>query len=143
MSSPQKRSEEPETAKPRMFSLPYALVNPFMPGPGGLKTVTVDTTIAPGVMDDNMIGAVVPGLRWTPNAMFTVNAFDASAGRVRPLTLQVTGTESVTVPAGTFQAYRVELSGQPPLAMFVTTTAPHRVIKLMPVGAPVEFVLVK
>ena len=115
----------------------------MVPGPGGLKTVTVDTTIAPGVMDDNMIGALVPGLRWTPNAKFTVNAFDASAGRVRPLTLQVTGTESVTVPAGTFQAYRVELSGQPPLAMFVTTTAPHRVVKMMPVGAPVEFVLVK
>lgn len=115
----------------------------MVPGPAGMKTVTVDTTLAPGVLDDNMIGAVVPGLRWAPSAKFTVNAFDANAGAVRPTTLNVTGTETVTVPAGTFQVYRVEVSGQPPLAMYVTTAAPHRVVKITPVGAPVEFVLVK
>jgi len=114
------------------------------PSPTGMKTVTVDTTIAPGVLDDNMINALVPGLRWAPNAKFTVSAFDASAGTTKPLTLSVAGTESVTVPAGTFPVYRVELTGQSqPMTLFVTTTAPYRIVKMAMAGTPVEFVLVK
>lgn len=114
------------------------------PGPGGMKTVTVDTTIAPGVLDDNMINALVPGLRWAPNAKFTASAFDASTGTTKQLTLSVAATESVTVPAGTFPVYRVELTGQSqPMTLFVTTAAPYRIVKMSMTGTPVEFVLVR
>ena len=114
------------------------------PGPGGMKSITIDTIIAPGVLDDNMITALVPGLRWTPNAKFNVNSFDAGSGALKPLTLAVTASEFVTVPAGSFQVYRVDLTGQEqPLTMFITTTAPHRIVKMMLVGTPIEFLLVK
>ena len=114
------------------------------PSPTGMKTVAVDTTIAPGVLDDNMINALVPGLRWTPTAKFSVSAFDASSGTTKQMTLSVAGTESVTVPAGTFPVYRVEVTGQDqPMTLFVTTAAPYRIVKMALAGTPVEFVLVK
>lgn len=114
------------------------------PSATGMKTVTIDTTVAPGVLDDNMVSALVPGLRWAPNARFSVNAFDASEGTMKQLTMSVSGTESVTVPAGTFPVYRVDLAGQAqPMTFFVTTAAPYRIVKMLMVGTPVEFVLVK
>jgi hypothetical protein len=91
-----------------------------------------------------MVSALVPGLKWAPNAKFTVSAFDASSGTIKQLTLAVTATESVTVPAGTFPAYRVELTGgEQPLTFFITTAEPYRIVKMAFSGAPVEFVLVK
>jgi zinc protease len=114
------------------------------PSQAGPKTVAVDTALAAGVLDNNMIDALIPGLRWAPNAKFSVNAFDGGSGAIQQLTLSVAGTESVTVPAGTFQAYRVEMTGgQTPVTMYVTTAAPHRLVKLAPGGQPVEIVLVK
>lgn len=111
---------------------------------GGSKTTAIDTTVAPTVIDDNMLTALLPGLRWAPNAKFTFDTFDASSGTVRAAQLSVTGTETVTVPAGTFPAYRVEVTGMTQaVTMFVTTAAPHRLVKIAPVGAPVEFVLAK
>ena len=114
------------------------------PGPTGMKSVAVDTTIAPGVLDDDMLLALVPGLKWAPNAKFTVGAFDASDGTTRQISLSVAATESVTVPAGTFPVYRVELTGQSqPMTLFVTTAAPYHIVKMTLAGAPVEFVLVR
>ncbi|HEX9482946.1 MAG TPA: insulinase family protein, partial [Gemmatimonadaceae bacterium] len=114
------------------------------PSAAGMKTVTIDTTIAPGTLDDNMITAVIPGLPWTPTAKFSVTALDASSGAFNNLTLAVTGTESLTVPAGTFATYRVELTGQQqPLTFYVSTTAPHRLVKMTMTGTPLEFVLAK
>ncbi|MEP6730994.1 MAG: insulinase family protein [bacterium] len=118
--------------------------NSTTPTAAGMKHVVIDTTIAPGVLDDNMIASLVPGLAWTPTAKFTVSAFDAATGSIRQLTMTVAATESITVPAGTFPSYRVELTGQEqPLTFFITTAAPHRIVKMAFAGAPVEFVLVK
>lgn len=114
------------------------------PSQAGPKTVNVDTTVAAGVLDNNMVLALIPGLRWAPNAKFSVNAFDGGSGAVQQLALTVAGTESVTVPAGTFSAYRVEMTGgQAPVTLYITTAAPYRLVKLAPAGQPVEFVLAK
>lgn len=114
------------------------------PGPAGMKTVAIDTTIAPGVLESDMVAIVAPGLKWAPNARFTVGSFDASSGATRQITLAVTGTESMKVPAGTFSVYRVEITGgEQPATMFVTTAAPYRIVKTSLTGQPVEFVLVK
>lgn len=114
------------------------------PSPTGMKTVHVDTTIASGVLDDNMITALVPGLRWVPNAKYAVTVFDALGGTFKHLAIQAGAAESVTVPAGTFQALRVEITGQEqPMTMYVTSAAPHRIVKMALAGQPVEFVLVK
>ena len=114
------------------------------PSQTGPKTTAIDTTIARGVLDDNMLTALVPGLAWSPGAKYTVNAFDASTGTQKTLSLSVTGTESVTVPAGTFDVYRVEQTGsQQPITLWITTAAPYHVVKMAIVGTPLEFVLAK
>jgi zinc protease len=114
------------------------------PGAQGIRTIAVDTTVPAGVIDDNALSALTPAMRWAPGAKFTLNVFNSGQGTLVPQTYTVAGTESVTVPAGTFQAYRVEVTGgQAPVTMFVTTAAPHRLVKLRPAGAPIELVLAK
>ncbi|MEO5813704.1 MAG: insulinase family protein [Gemmatimonadaceae bacterium] len=114
------------------------------PGMSGAKTLAIDTTVAPGVLDGNTIVALVPGLKWAPGAKFTISAFDGSTSAVKQVTMAVVGTESVTVPAGTFPVYRVERTGDAqPITYYITTAEPHRIVKVVFSGAPVEFVLVK
>ncbi len=115
-----------------------------LPTAAGIKTTSVDTVLARGTLDDNMIGALVPGLDWKAGASFSAQSFDVGTGSTREITLSVTGTESMTVPAGTFEVFRVVRSGQEPaLTLYITTSAPHRVVKIAPEGAPIEFVLAK
>jgi zinc protease len=115
-----------------------------MPSPQGAKPVAVDTTVPPGTVDNNAIQALMPALKWAPDAKWTFNVFAPGEGQLRAMTLSVTGTESVTVPAGTFEVYRAELTGgRAPVTFLVTKAAPHRLGKVAQAGAPVEMVLVK
>jgi len=114
------------------------------PSIAGVQTTAIDTTIAAGVIDDNLITALLPAMEWGPAATFTLPVFLSGKGYAQPLTLSVKATETITVPAGTFEVYRVEMAGgQTPVAMYVTVAAPHRLVKIAPQGAPLEFVLAK
>lgn len=114
------------------------------PSVTGLTTTTIDTTVLAGAIDDNLITALLPALEWSPTASITLPVFLSGKGYVQSLTFAVKGTEKLTVPAGTFDVYRVEISGgQAPVAMFVTTDETHRLVKIAPKGAPLEFVLAK
>jgi Protein of unknown function (DUF3108) len=114
------------------------------PSLAGLITTAIDTTVVAGAIDDNLITALLPALDWSGTASFTLSVFLSGKGYVQPLTLAVRATEKLTVPAGTFEVYRVEISGgQAPVAMYLTTDAPHRLVKIAPRGAPLEFVLAK
>jgi hypothetical protein len=89
----------------------------------GLVTTAIDTTLTPGAIDDNLLTAILPALQWSPTASITLPVFLSGKGYVQSLTLAVKGTETLTVPAGTFDVYRIELSGgQAPVAMFVRPT---------------------
>jgi hypothetical protein len=110
----------------------------------GVSTIAIDTTVAAGTIDDNLITALLPAFDWSPTASFTVPIFLSGKGRTQLLTLAVKGTEKLTVPAGAFDVYRIELSGgQAPVSMYVTAEMPHRLVKVAPQGAPLEFVLAK
>jgi hypothetical protein len=65
-----------------------------------------------------------------------------SEGHGRILTLAVTGEESVTVPAGTFACWRLEVTGgEQGMTFFVSKDAPYIVVKYAMVGMPVGFEL--
>jgi zinc protease len=113
------------------------------PQPAGPKTVQIDTVLAPGVIESNILIALLPSLDLTDNFKLTVNAFDSGTGSIEPVTIRVTGKETATVPAGTFETYRVEVAGKQTSNLLVTTTAPHRIVKIMLAGAPLEIRLVK
>jgi hypothetical protein len=114
------------------------------PSMAGLVTTAIDTIVAAGAIDDNLITALVPAMQWTRAAMISLPVFLSGKGYEESITLAVRGTEKVTVPAGTFDVYRVEMSGGPALvALFVTTDDAHRLVKIAPQGTPLEFVLAK
>ena len=114
------------------------------PSVAGLFTTAIDTTVGSRAIDDNIITALLPALEWAPGATFTLPVFLSGKGYEQGMTLTVKGTEMLTVPAGTFEVYRVDLSGgQAPVAMYITTESPRRLVKIAPQGAPLEFVLAK
>jgi zinc protease len=111
---------------------------------GTPKTVDVDTTVAAGTFDDNQLHVVLPALPLAEGRSFALNVFSSGEGVVKILTVKVAGVENVTVPAGTFPTYRLELSGlQLPVVMHVTRDLPRRLVRIEPVGAPLVFELVK
>ena len=115
-----------------------------MPTPQGMKPMTVDTTYAPGVLDDNMLIALIPGLKWAPGVKYTASVFDASKSATRQITMAVAGVEAVTVPAGSFSVFRVDVTGgEQPVTLWITSTAPYRVVKTTTAGTPIEIVLAK
>ncbi len=115
------------------------------PQPGGTpKTYTVDTTLAAGTYDDNAISLVLPALPLEAGRTFALSVFSSGEGTTKVYTFKVGAAESVTVPAGTFQAYRIEVSGaSAPSIMHVTAGTPRRLVKIEVVGQPVVFELVR
>ena len=115
------------------------------PQPGAApKTITVDTTVAAGTIDDNALAVLLPALPLAQGKTFNLNVFSSAEGTTKVVSVKVTAIENVVVPAGTFPAYRLELSGmQLPIVMHVTQQAPRRLVRLAPTGAPLVFELVK
>ncbi|MGH7567583.1 MAG: M16 family metallopeptidase [Gemmatimonadales bacterium] len=111
---------------------------------GTARSFTVDTTVAPGTYDDNALALVLAALPLEPGKTINLNVFASGEGVSRIFTVKVGGPESVTVPAGTFQAYRLDIAGgQAPLVIHVTTETPRRIVRFEPVGTPIVLELVK
>ena len=112
-------------------------------GRNGPHTLAVDTTVSSAVIDDNAIQALVPALPLALNTRWTFNVFASGENLVRPMSLVVADLTRITVPAGTFEAYRVDLEGGPQrVSYYVTRQAPHRVVRLTIANTPVEFLAV-
>src|SRR2546426_11958237 len=61
-----------------------------------------------------------------------------------PISFKVGALESVVVPAGTFQAYRIAVTGsRVPFTVYVSAAAPRRVVKTEYLGQPLIVELVK
>ncbi len=114
------------------------------PQPGGPRAITVDTTVAAGAIDDNALAVLLPALPLAQGKTFNLNVFSSGEGATKVVSVKVAAIENVVVPAGTFPAYRLELSGmQLPIVMHVTQQAPRRLVRVAPTGAPIVFELVK
>ena len=108
---------------------------------GQIKTIEIDTTFAPGTLDDNAVQALLPAFRWAPDAKWTFQVLSTGQGEFRTMTLSVTGRESLTIGGQTVECYTVELSGGPqPVNFWISTAAPHRLMKLAVGGAPIEMI---
>jgi zinc protease len=111
---------------------------------GEFETKDIDAVLLEGAIEQDLLQLVVPAFSLAEGASFTVNVFDASEGTTAPRSIVVAGIEEVTVPAGTFSAYRVEITGgQQPVTMFVSQEAPRRAVKVVPVGQPIALELVQ
>jgi zinc protease len=115
------------------------------PQPSGTpKTVDIDTTVAAGTYDDNALNLVLPALPLAAGRTFNLGVFTAGSGQTKVMQVKVSEGDSVAVPAGTFQTFRLDISGgQVPIAMYVAKQTPRRIVKIEFVGAPFVFELVK
>jgi len=115
------------------------------PQPGGTpKSITVDTTVADGTIDDNALAVLLAALPLEQGKTFNLNVFSTGEGTTKVVSVKVAALENVAVPAGTFPAYRLEVAGmQLPIVIHVTQQAPRRVVRIAPTGAPLVFELVK
>ncbi|MBX3132629.1 MAG: insulinase family protein [Gemmatimonadaceae bacterium] len=115
------------------------------PGQQGMQEVSYrDATVPDGAVDDNLLVALLPFFAWRDGATVEVNVFLSGRGTVERRTLRVDGQEVVTVPAGTFGAYRVQLVGGDAAGTYwIEVAQPHRVLKFGPAGVPLEIVRVR
>lgn len=111
---------------------------------GTPKTTDIDTALVAGTYDDNALSTIVTALPLAVGQMFNVNVFESGQNRTAVMQIKVTDGGPVTVPAGTFQTYRLEIAGgQVPIVMAVAKDTPRRIVKIELVGAPLVFELVK
>lgn len=112
-------------------------------GPGGPRRLAVDTAVVAQIIDDNAIQAVLPYLDWELNRQWQLQVFASGENLVRPMTLTVADIERTNVPAGSFEVYRADLEGgQQRVSFYVTTAKPHRVVRVVLIGSPIEFMAV-
>lgn len=108
---------------------------------GGPVEIAIDAATPAGVIDDNVLTALLPAIDWTPTTDVVVPVFHSGRNAAAELRLRVTGTQPVEVPAGAFDTYRVEMTGgDTPIVFYVESGAPHRLVRVEVVGAPIEIV---
>ncbi len=109
-----------------------------------VKQFDIDTTLAVGTFDENAVPFVVPALPLARGKTFTLSFFTPSENVTKVLTFKVGNVETVSVPAGTFQAYHIDVSGaRVPFVMYVSAETLRRVVKTEFVGQPFVVELVK
>jgi zinc protease len=112
-------------------------------GAGGIEEHQIDTTVTDATLDDNVLALTAVAAPYAAGAHWTVPVFEGGKGALAQVTVSVTGEESVTVPAGTFACWKVDITGgQQPVTMYVTKEAPYMTVKLEITGAPVAMELV-
>ncbi|MCC6246121.1 MAG: DUF3108 domain-containing protein [Gemmatimonadaceae bacterium] len=110
-------------------------------GPTG--AIEIDTVIADGIPDDNAVLPMMAAIRWREGLSFTAPVLSSGRGTITEYSFRVVGTESVTVPAGLFQTWRVEQRAQRSVTFVnVTTTPPYRIVRVSN-GPVFEMLLVK
>lgn len=111
---------------------------------GTPQTLAIDTTVVPGTYDDNSLTLIIPALPLAIGETFDLSVFESGKGQAKVIQVKVSEGGGVTVPAGTFQTFRLDVSGgQLPTVFFVAKDTPRRIIKIELIGAPLVFELVK
>ena len=107
----------------------------------GSGEIAIDATLPAGAIDDNVLTALLPAIDWSATTDVVVPLFHSGKNETVEMRMRVTGTQTVEVPAGSFETFRVETSGdEAPLVFFIESAAPHRLVRLEITGAPVEIV---
>src|SRR3989449_11512644 len=77
---------------------------------GGVREFDIDTAVAAGTYDASAVPVIVPALPLAPGQTFNLSFFSSDENTLKVLSFKVGAPEPVTVPAGTFQAYRVDVT---------------------------------
>ncbi len=113
------------------------------PGPDGhVKTLSIDAILPANVVDDNALQALLPALPMSEGATHSLDVFSSGSGKLHRATVTVKGRERLTVAAGTYNAWHVDITGEEVnVTMFVSVESPRRVLKVTSPRMPLEFQL--
>jgi zinc protease len=90
----------------------------------------IDESVPQGTVFSGMDQWVLATSDLAPGKSVTIPVFNAQQGGVVSATFKVTGEEQVTVPAGTFAAYKVEATvGPQSMTLYLRRDAPHIVVR--------------
>jgi zinc protease len=103
-------------------------------GPSG--TVEVDLAVEDGVLLPGMDGYAI-ALSDLSSGQLVLRVVDGSQGTVAPVTYRVEGEETVTVPAGDIEVYRIAVEGGTGGTLWVRKEFPHFLIRQELAGQPV------
>jgi hypothetical protein len=106
--------------------------------PGGVQNRAVDTAIAPGTIIDGTEIPLLSTVDFSQDLTLTFQTFDPKMGRVKPYELKVLGKESVTVPAGTFDAWKLQLTSNETVLVWVSASDPKKIVLLRQEAAQME-----
>lgn len=114
-----------------------------VPGPSGITKTPIDTALDPGTIDAGAAWALIGTLDLTDGAEYTFLAFDPSGGAASRVEVRVAGHAEITVPAGTFDAWIVDMAGfGGTIRYHVERAPPHSILSVVPVGQPQTLELV-
>jgi hypothetical protein len=101
------------------------------PSSGPTGTIQIDTAMIAGLVDDNAVTPLLAAVRYRDSLDISFPVMASGKGTVSQQRIRVTGTETVTVPAGQFDTWKVELQAdRSRVYAFVTRSAPYRIVKL-------------
>lgn len=92
-----------------------------------LSKAVFDVPVDPDLVDDDASTALLAALPLDTGRTFTFRTF-ASPGHVETTRVQVAGVESVTVPAGRFDTWRLVVMARDTSTVFVSTGIRRRVV---------------
>ena len=85
----------------------------------------------PGLVDDDAVTPLQAYVRWREGLEFTFPVISGSKGTIFDFAVKVLDSERVTVPAGDFGTWRVQLTmDRSHMVANVTRSAPYRVVRL-------------
>ncbi len=103
-----------------------------------------DKTFDAAVPEGTLLGDATLHLSLMPLAVgqsVTFSMFSGQAGAASPVTFKVTGEEKVTVPAGTFDALKLEVAeGEQASTLWLKKDMPHELLKRDMVAMPISVV---
>ncbi len=105
------------------------------PQAGGNKTF--DTAVPAGTLLPGMGEYALSVMPLEVGRTITLPVFSIRSGAAENIAYKIVAEESVTVAAGTFAAYKIEVGGEQPQTVWLRKALPHIALKTEGVGMPV------
>jgi hypothetical protein len=111
------------------------------PSAGGVQTENLNVAVPPGVIVDGTEAALIQTLDFSDGLTMKFQTFDPKTGQTKTQEVTVLAKESVTVPAGTFESWRTQISPAGPgetVTIWVTVAEPRKIVMLRLESAQME-----
>ena len=95
------------------------------------STGNADVAAGSGIYELTSLHAVIPALPLETGSVFALPTYVSALRSVRPIRLRVRAPKKVKVPAGEFEAFKVEMSGYGEYDYYVSTATPRRIVKIV------------